>query len=125
MTASAEYAQHVLDLLAPLGGVCAQRFFGGVGLASGAVQFAMIMGNRLYFVVDERSRAKYEAAGMEPFSYATRKRRVRVRRYFEVPAGVLEEREQLAAWAREAIAAARGTGKLRKRRRAEGKEGKQ
>lgn len=101
----------------------AQRFFGGVGLASGAVQFAMIMGNRLYFVVDERSRAKYEAVGMEPFSYATRKRRVRVRRYFEVPAGVLEEREQLAAWAREAIAAARGTGKPRKRRRAETREG--
>ena len=116
MTASAEYARHVLDLLAPLGGVRAERFFGGLGLASGAVQFAMIMGNRLYFVVDERSRAKYEAAGAEPFSYATRKRRVRVRRYFEVPASVLEEREQLVGWAREAIAAARAsTGRARKR----------
>ena len=106
MTASAEYAQYVMELLEPVGALRASRFFGGVGIAYESVQFAMIMGNRLYFAVDETTRAKFERAGMGPFSYATRKGRVTVRKYFELPANVLEDQDTLRAWARESIAAA-------------------
>ena len=75
----------------------------GVGIYSGAAQFAMIMGNSLYFVVDDSTRPKYERAGMEPFSYITKKGRVHVRRYFELPEDVLTDSEELKAWAHESI----------------------
>lgn len=66
----------------------------------------MMMGNSLYFVVDETSRKKYEQAGMQPFSYLTKRGRVHVRKYFELPEDVLTDSEQLRLWANEAILAA-------------------
>lgn len=103
LTASAEYTEYILELLEPIGPVRTGRFFGGVGIFHGPVQFAMIMGNGLYFAVDEDSRKKYEQAGMQPFSYMTKKGRVQVRKYFELPDDVLTDPEQLRQWAKESI----------------------
>lgn len=103
MTASTEYTQYVLELLEPVLRVRTGRFFGGLGISSGTVQFGMIMDNSLYFVVDESTRPKYEAAGMKPFSYLTRKGRIQVRRYFELPEEVLNDPDALRVWARESI----------------------
>lgn len=103
MTASTEYTEYVLEHLAVVDAVSTSRFFGGVGLSLGAAQFAMVMGNSLYFVVDDSTRAKYEAAGMAPFSYTTKNGRVTVRRYFELPEEVLNDPDVLRQWARESI----------------------
>jgi DNA transformation protein len=62
LTTSAEYTEYVLELLEPIGPVRTGRFFGGVGISCGSVQFAMNMGNSLYFAVDEDSRKQYEVA---------------------------------------------------------------
>lgn len=119
-TPSAEYTEYVLELLEPIGPVRTGRFFGGVGISNGVAQFAMIMGNSLYFVVDEETRAKYEQAGMQPFSYETKKGRIQVRRYFELPEDILDDPDQLRVWAREAMHIAEKTkpNKARKRRAA-------
>lgn len=109
MTANSEYAEYVLELLAPIGEVRAGRFFGGVALSQGAQQFAMIMENTLYFVVNDETRPRYEQAGMQPFSYATKKGQVQVRRYFELPEDVLADPEQLRLWANEAMRVAGNT----------------
>ena len=74
----------------------------------------MIMGNSLYFVVDETTRKKYEQAGMQPFSYMTKKGRVQVRKYFELPEEVLTDPAQLRIWADEAMGVARKTKKPKK-----------
>ena len=103
MTASTEYTKFVLELLEPIGPVRTSRFFGGVGISKGALQFAMIMGNSLYFAVDDNTRKKYEQAGMQPFSYVTKKGRVQVRKYFELPDDVLTDSEQLRLWTNEAV----------------------
>lgn len=103
MSASAEYTEYVLELLEPLGRVRTTRFFGGVGLTLGNAQFAMVMGNSLYFVVDDNTRPKYEKAGMAPFSYLTKKGRVQVRRYFELPEEILTDTQALKLWAAESI----------------------
>lgn len=103
MSTSAEYTEYVLELLEPLGRVRTARFFGGVGLSVGAAQFAMIMGNSLYFVVDDSTRPKYEKAGMAPFSYLTKNGRVQVRRYFELPEEMLTDAQALKLWAAESI----------------------
>ncbi len=117
MTATTEYTEYVLELLEPIGPLQTGRFFGGVGISNGFVQFAMIMGNSLYFAVDEDTRKKYEEAGMQPFSYITKKGRVQVRKYFEVPEDVLTDSEQLRLWANEAMHVA---GKTKPNRRLSG-----
>ena len=114
MTPSAEYTEYVLAFLESLFPVRISRFFGGVGISCDSVQFAMIMGNSLYFAVDEDSRKKYEQAGMQPFSYMTKKGRIQVRKYFELPEDVFTDPEQLRLWANEAIQVANKTKKPKK-----------
>ncbi len=63
----------------------------------------MIMGNSLYFVVDDSTREKYEKMGSGCFSYLTKKGRVQVKKYYAVPAELIEDQEQLVLLAREAI----------------------
>ncbi len=120
MTApSAEFTEHILELLEPIGPVEAKRFFGGVGISNGFAQFAMLMGDSLYFVVDDETRVQYEKAGMPPFSYMTKKGRVQVRRYFEVPGDILADPEQLQRWAQDAILVASATQKPKRSRQKE------
>ena len=114
MAATDEYTRYVLELLTPVGPVRASRFFGGVGLSRASVQFAMIMDNSLYFVVDDTTRAGYEAAGMQSFSYDTKKGRVQVRRYFEVPEEVLSDPDELFAWAQASLRVAARKSKPRR-----------
>ena len=111
LTASAEYTEYILELLQAIGPLQTGRFFGGVGISNGTVQFAMIMGNSLYFVVNEDTRKKYEEMGMLPFSYTTKKGRVQVRKYFELPEDILTDPEQLRFWANEAMGIAAKTNK--------------
>ena len=111
MSASTEYTEYVLELLAPIGPLTTGRFFGGVGISRGAVQFAMIMGNTLYFAVDDTTRQKYAAAGMKCFSYLTKKGRIQVRKYFELPEEVLTDPAQLRQWANESFQVAGKTKK--------------
>lgn len=103
MTPSAEYQAYVLELMEPVIPPKTTRFFGGVGLTYNAVQFGMMIGNNLYFVVDDSTRVKYVQAGMEAFSYLTKKGRVQVRRYYELPEEILTDAVQLRVWMWEAI----------------------
>ena len=100
---SSDYVEFVKDQLTSLRGVSSGRFFGGIGRSSEGTQFAMIMGNALYFVVDDSTRTNYEKMGSGCFSYNTKKGRVDVRKYYAVPAELIEEQEELTALARESI----------------------
>ncbi len=111
MTASPEYTQYVLELLEPMGSLTNGMFFGGEGFRYDGVQFAMVMGNTLYFCVDNSTREDYIAAGSKPFSYMTKKGRVYVKKYYSVPGEVIEDQDELLAWAYEAADIARKTAK--------------
>lgn len=102
-----EFSDYVLDLLASLGEIESGRFFGGFGFKFDGTQFAMMMRETLYFVVDDTTRPKYVDSGSKPFSYEKKGGVQEVRRYYEVPADVLENPEQLRDWAAEAITAAK------------------
>jgi len=49
--------------------------------------------------------------GSDCFSYDTKKKRVAVKKYYSVPADMLEDQEQLVALARESIRVARSAKK--------------
>ena len=111
MSASKEFIEFVMEMLEPVAAIEGSKFFGGYGIKSSATQFAMIMGNSLYFVVNDKTRPKYERLDKKPFSYMTKNGRRLVRRYFEVPEDLLEDQDALVEWARESIAVAKATAK--------------
>jgi len=109
MAADSDYVDFVLDCMAGLGPVRPVRFFSGTGLTMDGVQFAMITKtSRLFFVVDDATRPRYLAAGMEPFSYTRRTGRREVQRWYELPEDVLMDADELRRWVADAhrIAAA-------------------
>ena len=106
-SADRELGEYAVDLLAPLGDVQLRRFFGGWGLVLESVQFGVVLGGTLYFNVDDTTRQKYIDADSKPFEYDTKKRRVTVRRFYEVPAELLEGASDIVEWAEAALEVSR------------------
>lgn len=106
MSASPEFIEFVKELFEPLGDINEGKFFGGFAFKRGSKQFAMIMGNTLYFCVNDLTREKYITLGMEPFTYSTKKGKVYVRKYYSAPDDLFEEQNKLIHFANEAIEAA-------------------
>jgi DNA transformation protein len=99
------FRDYVLDQLESLDGVRVRSMFGGFGLYRKDVFFGIIAGGRLYFKTDESSRRLFLERGMEPFRPNDRQT---LHTYYEVPVDVLEDADQLAAWAGKALASAEG-----------------
>lgn len=102
-----EYIEYVLELLEPINVISSGKFFGGQGVSCDSVQFAMIMGNSLFFVVDDSSRGKYIEKGAECFWYTKKTGKVNVKKYHEVPGELFDEPSVLLEWARESIVIAK------------------
>jgi DNA transformation protein len=100
-----QFTNFVMDQLAELEGLICKRMFGGWGFYCSETFFAIISGETLYFKTDEISRADFEKLGMEPFRPSPRQT---LKTYYEVPGEILEDRVELLAWARRAIAAQKG-----------------
>lgn len=103
--ADQSFETFVLDQLAGLPSLRAKAMFGGHGLYQGERFFGILMAGRLYFKTDQQTRSAYIKRGMSPFVYEKARQTTTIH-YYEVPPEILEDREQLIAWAREAIRAA-------------------
>jgi DNA transformation protein len=93
----------------------ARSMFGGVGLYSGDLFFALMDDDVLYFKVDDTTRASFEKRGMGPFRPSGEGGEVM--QYYEVPAEVMEDAEALAPWAAAAVEVARRARSRRRLRR--------
>ena len=99
------YLEFVLEQLrSMLPAVNSRPMFGGVGIYSQGIFFALIAADVLYFHVDEASLPEYTALGMRQFG----------KNYYELPVSVLEDSEQLQQWSSRAVAAAKNKKKVRK-----------
>ena len=118
MAVSNDFRDFVLEQLATAGRVTPRAMFGGVGLYLDGLFFALIDDDSLYFKADESTRPRYEKAGSKPFCpYPDHPDKPMG--YWQVPAEVLEDPDELAAWAREADGrCARETERTSARRRA-------
>jgi len=99
------FTDYVLDQLKDIGSVTAKPMFGGYGLYRGVVFFGIIFKGRLFFKTDGKTRTPYFERGMKPFRPTPRQT---LKNYFEVPVDAVEEPDELARWAREAINCCRG-----------------
>jgi DNA transformation protein and related proteins len=96
----------LIDLFADFGPVTIRRMFSGFGISADGTNFALALRAGLYFRADEHSIPQFEAEGSKPFSYQTRAKTVTVNSYWQLPARLFDDSEELADWARAALAAA-------------------
>jgi DNA transformation protein len=106
MVASADFAEFLRDQLAPLGHVTMRRMFGKTGVFCEGVMLAMVTENTIYFRVDSRNRATFkEAESFPPLNYVKNGCTIDLS-FWRAPDRLLDDRDELVAWARAALAAA-------------------
>jgi DNA transformation protein len=98
---------YLIDLFTEFGPIVLRRMFSGYGIAADGVNFAMALRAGIIFRVDELTIPRYEAEGAKPFQYETRNKTIVVKSYRHLPERLYDDPEELAAWAREAIGAAK------------------
>jgi DNA transformation protein len=96
----------LIDLFAGFGPVTIRRMFSGFGISADGTNFALALRGGLYLRADQATIPRFEAEGSKPFSYQTRAKTVTVGSYWQLPARLYDDTDELTDWARAALAAA-------------------
>lgn len=106
MVASASFAEFLREQLAPLGHISMRRMFGKTGVFCEGVMLGMVTEDTLYVRVDDHNRATFkEAESSPPLNYAKKGSLIDLA-FWRVPERLIDEPDELVAWARAALAAA-------------------
>lgn len=98
--------EFLIDLFADFGPVTIRKMFSGHGISADGTNFALALRAGLFLRADELTIPDFEAEGSKPFQYSTRAKTVTVNSYWELPARLFDDSQELAQWARAALAAA-------------------
>ncbi|MGA8650978.1 MAG: TfoX/Sxy family protein [Xanthobacteraceae bacterium] len=102
--------EFIRELFAPFGAVTLRRMFGGAGIWSDGVMFALVFDGAIFLKVDEASIPDFEREGSRPFVYTRAKSPGRVGRaslsYWRLPERLYDDADELAVWAGRALAIA-------------------
>jgi DNA transformation protein len=96
----------LIDLFSAFGPVTIRRMFSGYGISADGTNFALALRAGLYFRADANTIPQFEAEGSKPFQYQTRAKTVTVNSYWQLPARLFDEPDELSDWAKAALAAA-------------------
>jgi DNA transformation protein and related proteins len=99
--------EFIRELFAPFGPVTVKRMFGGAGIWSDGLMFALVFDGAIFLKVDEASIPDFEREGSRPFVYTRAKSRGRVGRaslsYWRLPERLYDDPDELAVWAGRAL----------------------
>jgi DNA transformation protein len=96
----------IQELFSVFGLVSVRRMFGGAGIYADGTMFALVASGVIYLKADEVNTPAFERENLAPFTYETRNGQHGVMSYRRMPDRLYDDPEELAAWAREALAAA-------------------
>ena len=80
--------------------------FGGSGIYAEGRMFALVSDGVIYLKADAHNAPAFEREQLEPFTYATSTGRRGVMSYRRMPDRLYDDPDELAIWARAALAAA-------------------
>jgi DNA transformation protein and related proteins len=104
-----EFVSHCLDLLASVGPCNARRMFGGWGISSEGLTFAIVAdlgaGERLWLKCDATTVADFAQAGCAPFVYLAKGKPMTLN-YQSAPEDAMESPGLMVPWAERALGAA-------------------
>ena len=111
-----EFVEYLLELLQGLGQIRARAMFGGYGIYSDDIMFALVADEVLYFKTDVKNLPDFEKRGLGPFRYERNGKQYAMS-YNEAPGETLDDPDEMALWARKAIDAAHRSTVKKKRAR--------
>jgi DNA transformation protein and related proteins len=89
--------------------------FGGAGVYAGGTMLALVHEGVIYLKADEQNAPAFEREQLGPFTYTRRGERASLSSYRRMPDRLYDDPDELADWAKAALAAAgrSGAGKRR------------
>ena len=100
-------AEFIRELFVEFGAVQVRRLFGGAGLFADGVMFGLVSDGQIYLKTDAGTAAQFERERCGPFEYDTRNGKRVLTSYWRLPERLYDDAEELAQWARAALAVAR------------------
>ena len=94
------FKDFILDQLSEIDSVEARRMFGGYGLYQDDTFFGIVHRGKLFFKVDDDTVGEYRKRKMKPFRPNGKQT---LKSYYQVPADVIEDAEELRQWVVKAI----------------------
>jgi DNA transformation protein and related proteins len=102
-----DFALYCCELLAGVGPCTARRMFGGYGISQAGLTLALVAdlggGEKLWLKADLETRALFEAAGCERFSYEITRggqRALHSMNYYSAPEEAMDSAQVMLQWAR-------------------------
>ena len=115
MVCSDGFAEFLREQLVPVGRITMRRMFGKTGVFCDGLMLGMVRDDTLYFRVDDDNRAAFkEAESFPPLSYDKKGGTIDLA-FWRAPERLFDEPDELVAWARAALAAARRVAAKRER----------
>ena len=98
---------YLTELFSGFGPVTVRRMFGGAGVFADGLMIALVVDGVIYLKADDSIVPLFEREGLAPFSYKTKDGKRTLKSYWRMPERLYDEPDELAEWARLALAAAR------------------
>ena len=106
MARRSSFVDYIAEGLAPLGPIVVRPMFGGFGLSLEGRSIGLIVDDVLYLKVDDETKARFEAAGSEPFTYEMKGKPKAMGGYLSLPAEAYDDADGISRWGRLAVEAA-------------------
>ncbi|MBM3531227.1 MAG: TfoX/Sxy family protein [Alphaproteobacteria bacterium] len=106
----AEHPEHIAELFSAFGPVAVRRMFGGAGIFSDGLMIGLVVDGVIYLKADTDDVPRFEREGLEPFRYRRKGAWQVIRSFWRMPERLYDDADELADWARLALAAARRSG---------------
>lgn len=103
MAVNEDYLHFINDQLSGLGGHETKPMFGGIGFFKEGLMFGMIGQDVFRLKADEINKSDFEERGIPRF---LSDKKTRGLPYYEVPAEILEDKDELCNWAKKSFEAA-------------------
>jgi DNA transformation protein and related proteins len=103
-------ADDIQELFSAFGEVAVRRMFGGAGIYADGTMFGLVADGVIYLKADEVNAPAFERENLPPFTYETKDGKRGVMSYRRMPERLYDDPDELATWARDALAAAQRSG---------------
>ena len=115
-------ADDIRELFRSFGAVVVRRLFGGAGVYADGLMLALEHDGVIYLKSDAQNAPAFDREHLPPFTYETKDGSRSVMSYRRVPERLYDDPDELATWARDALAAAARASARRPRRPARTKK---
>jgi DNA transformation protein and related proteins len=98
MSLSEAFKDFVIEQMAGFGPVSVRRMFGGGGIYSDGLMFAVVDDDVLYLKVDDENRAPFDAENLTAITMLSKTGKVMSMSYHRAPERCMDDAEEMAQW---------------------------